>query len=290
MKNFTSCTPGVFAKATDLLKSKVAVLFAAVLMLISGLANAQSTASYTFATNAIGSLAADMNANTIDMTTGTTGLVTTTSSDQGVSSVTNIGFDFYLMGNRYTQFSVSANGIVQLGSTLVSGSTYVASGGTTTSPKISAFAADLGTGTTGSILSKVVGTGPSRCLVIEFKNMTLLWTSAYTNDGTFQVRLYESTGVIEFVYGAMSITSTGSATDATVGIGFSTNTTTNNIAWITSSTNASSVTASFTDNATYSTGAITNLNSASPTAIIWKTTALPSQPNNRKCVYPWAHL
>src|SRR5262249_17921142 len=84
----------------------------------------------------------------------------------------------------------------------------------------------------------------------------------FTNDGTYQVRLYESTGIVEFVYGTMSITSTASASDTTVGIGFSTNTTTNNLAYVTSSTNAVSYIASFTDNTIYPTGPITNLNSA----------------------------
>jgi hypothetical protein len=60
----------------------------------------------------------------------------------------------------------------------------------------------------------------------------------------------------------MSITSTASASDATVGVGFSTNSTTNNLAYITTSSNTSSTTASFTDNTAYSAGAITNLNTS----------------------------
>lgn len=240
---------------------KTTFLSCFVLMLALQL-DSQSTANYTFATNTTGSLVLDANNNAIDMTSGTSSLIATTSSDQGVSAVSSIGFNFLLMGNLYTQFSVSANGIIQLGSSAVSGSTYVASGGTITSPKISAFGADLGTGTSGSVKSKVVGTAPNRCLVIEFNNMTLLWTSNYTNDGTFQTRLYEN-GVVEYVYGSMSITSTSSAADATVSIGFSTNTTANNFVYITTSTNTSTTSGSFTDNPTYPTGAIANLNSAS---------------------------
>jgi hypothetical protein len=226
--------------------------------------NAQSTANYAFTTSTTGSLAADLNANVVDMTTGTT-TVSTSSVDQGVNgSAINIGFEFWLMGNKYTQFNVTTNGLVSLSSTgtSASGSTYVVSGGSVTTPVISAFAADLGTGTSGKTHYKVVGTAPNRCLVIEFNNMTLLWTSGYTNDGTYQVRLYESTGIIEFVYGNMSITSTSGASDATVAIGFATSTTTNNLAWITSSTNTNSVTGPFTDNPTYPTGALANLNSA----------------------------
>lgn len=220
----------------------------------------QSSANYTFATNTTGSLIQDANSNSIDMSTGTTGLITTTSSDQSASAVTSIGFNFIFMGNIYTQFSASSNGIIQLGSSAVSSSNYVASGGTVSSPKISAFGADLGTGTTGSVKSKLVGTAPNRCLVIEFKNMTLLWTSSYTNDGTYQARFYEN-GVIEFVYGSMSITSTASATDNTVSIGFSTNTTANSFAYITTSSNTATTSGSFTDNPVYPSGNITNLHS-----------------------------
>jgi hypothetical protein len=238
--------------------------FLATMLFFAVSAGAQSTANYTFSTNSTGSLALDLNSNAVDMSTGTT-QISTSSVDQGVNaSAITIGFDFWLMGNRYTQFNATTNGLVSLSSTSTSasGSTYVVSGGTTTTPIISAFAADLGTGTSGKTHYKVVGAAPNRTLVIEFLNMTLYWTTSYTNDGTYQVRLYENTGVVEFVYGAMSITSSGSGSDVTAGIGFATNTTTNNLIYVTSSTNTSSVTASFTDNPTYAAGAIANLNSA----------------------------
>jgi hypothetical protein len=240
------------------------VLLGTMFSLAGRIIAAPSSANYGFVTNATSSLATDLNSNAVDMTTGTT-LIQTSSGDELTSAALNIGFDFYLMGNRYSQFNVTTNGLVSLSSTgtTASGSTYVASGGTTTTPIISAFAADLGTGTAGKTHYKVVGAAPNRTLVIEFNNMTLLWTSSFTNDGTYQVRLYESTGIVEFVYGTMSITSTASASDTTVGIGFSTNTTTNNLAYVISSTNTVSYTASFTDNTIYPTGPITNLNSAS---------------------------
>ncbi|MEI6408536.1 MAG: fibronectin type III domain-containing protein [Bacteroidota bacterium] len=240
------------------------IFFLAAMLFFAVGAGAQSTANYTFSTNSTGSLALDLNGNAVDMSTGTT-QISGASVDQGVNaSAINIGFDFWLNGNRYTQFNATTNGLVSLSSTStsVSGSTYVVSGGTTTTPIISAFAADLGTGTSGKTHYKVVGTAPNRTLVIEFLNMTLYWTTSYTNDGTYQVRLYENTGVVEFVYGAMSITSSASGSDVTAGIGFATNTTTNNLIYVTTSSNTSSVTASFTDNPTYPAGAITNLNSA----------------------------
>jgi len=233
------------------------LLFTAAL-LMSVYTMGQSTANYTFATNTTGSLGLDMNGNTIDMTTGTTPLVGA-SSDQGVSPLTNIGFNFILMGTPFTQFSVSANGVMQLGTTLVGSTTYVASGGSATSPRIAAIAADMATTATGSVTGKVVGTAPNRCLVIQFTDIALYWGNT-TADGTFQVRLYETTGVIEFVYGKMIVGATTYSSNYTTG--FSTNTTANNLACITTSTNTSS-TASFTTNAYPASTPIVNLNSSS---------------------------
>src|SRR5437870_527670 len=119
---------------------------------------AQSTANYIFSTSTTGSLALDRNGNVVDMSTGTTTL-NTASTDQGSSAATSIGFNFMLMGNVYTQFNTTTNGLIGLSSTgtTVSGSTYVISSGTVTTPLISAFASDLGTGSSGKIHYKVVG-------------------------------------------------------------------------------------------------------------------------------------
>ncbi|CAN5577889.1 hypothetical protein BH10BAC5_BH10BAC5_20120 [soil metagenome] len=240
----------------------------AMMLLVSFSVNAQSSsANYTFSTTTVGSLALDLNSNTVDMSTGTTQLVAA-DVDDGASTITSLAFDFYLMGNRYTQFSASSNGILSLSSTssVISGSTYTVSTGTTTTPNISAFAGDLRTGSSGKVHYKIVGSAPNRTLVVEFLNMSLLYVvSPGSNDGTYQVRLYETTGVIEFVYGAMSRNAGSSALNSgLVGIGFATNTTTNNLLYVTSSTNASSVTAAFGQNTyTAGSGAITNLNSAS---------------------------
>ncbi len=236
------------------MKKLLMFLFAIV---FSSLTWGQSTVNYSFSTNTTGSLTVDANSNAIDMTSGITALVGA-SSDQGVSALTNIGFTFALMGNTYTQFSASANGIMQLGSVVVSGSTYVASGGTTTSPKFSACGADAATSSTGSITSKLIGTAPNRCLVVQWTDMALYYGNT-TADGTFQVRLYETSGKIEFVYGKMIV---GASTyTSNFSTGFSTNTTANNLACITTSTNTVS-TSTFTANAYAANTAVPNLNSS----------------------------
>ena len=222
------------------------------LLLGTNLLNAQSTANYAFSTSTSGSLALDANSNTIDLSTGATALVAA-GVDEGASVVNSIGFNFTLMGVTYTQFSASSNGTIQLGSTAVGTATYVASGGSVASPRIAAWGSDALT-TTNGVRSKVIGTAPNRCLVIE--NNSFLNYQALVSPCQFQVRLYETTGVIEFVYGSMNADATVSAGS----IGFSVGTATNTLASITNTTNAVSLT-TFAANTPTASAAVTNLNS-----------------------------
>jgi hypothetical protein len=234
------------------MKKYLLIVFA---LLFSVWTMGQSTANYAFSTNTTGSLALDMNGNTVDMTTGTTQLVAG-SSDGTVSSVTNIGFNFQLMGNIYSQFSASADGLVGLGSVAVSGTTI--SGGSSTTPKISAMAGDLYVGAAGKVHYKLVGTAPNRCLVVEFNNMAVFYSSTASYAiNNYQVRLYETSGVVELVYGRMYC---GSTTYAPGTVGFTSGTATNTIAAVTTSTNTVSLTTVNTNSYTALTD-IANLNS-----------------------------
>ena len=56
-----------------------------------------------------------------DLSSGTTQLVAA-NLDDTASAVTPIGFDFWLLAERLTQFSVNANGLARLGPVAVSGS------------------------------------------------------------------------------------------------------------------------------------------------------------------------
>ena len=218
-------------------------------------AKAQNSANYAFATATNGSLALDRIGNAIDTSVSMNTLLTGT-SDAGVSSVTNIGFTYTFMGNSYTQFSASADGLLGLGGTAVSGT--VASGGTTTTPQISACGGDFYLGVGGKIRYKVVGSAPSRCLVVEWTNMAITYgTTAANANSNWQVRLYE-TGALEFVYGKMNCTVT---TYGPLYAGFSVGTSINKLASITYATNTVSTAATFNTNAALL-GDIANLNSA----------------------------
>ena len=241
-------------------KFKCMALIMFMLLAFSQLSWAQSTVNYAFTTNTTGSLALDANANAVDMSVGTTQLVAA-DLDDSASLVTNIGFSFYMYGNLFSQFSTSSNGVIQLGGTQVGTTTYVLSGGSTTTPRIGALAADLRTGISGKVHYKVVGTAPNRCLVIEFSNMSITFVgSPGSNDGTYQVRLYESSGIIEYVYGSM-FRNASTTTTAAIYSGFSVGSAINTTASITTSTNTVSNGAAFNVNSYTASTNIANLHS-----------------------------
>lgn len=241
-------------------KFKCMALIMFMILTIGQLSWAQSTANYAFTTNTTGSLVLDANANAVDMSVGTTQLVAA-DLDDSASPVTNIGFSFYMYGNLFSQFSTNSNGVIQLGSSQVGTATYVLSGGSTTTPRIGALAADLRTGISGKVHYKVVGTAPNRCLVVEFNNISITYVgSPGSNDGTYQVRLYENSGIIEYVYGSM-FKNASTTTATAINSGFSVGTVLNTTASITTSTNTVSNGATFNVNSYTASTNIANLHS-----------------------------
>ena len=242
--------------ATKTRSSFKSVLLIVVFALFAGITmQGQSTANYAFTTNATGSLALDANSNAIDMTTGTT-LLVAASTDDGSSVVNSIGFDFYGMGTFFNKFSANSNGAMALGNTAV-GTSGTTNGGSATALFISPFGGDAQVNATGKVHYKIVGTAPNRTLVVEWLNIEMNYNSS-SADGTFQVRLYETTGVIEYVYGAMNVVAVYGTGPY---IGFSSGSTAGTIASITSSTNTVTTNGTSYVANTYAIGAI-DLNSA----------------------------
>jgi Secretion system C-terminal sorting domain len=230
---------------------------------------AQSTANYTFSTNTTG---------TLEDMTGSTLRLGANSNDNNTPTVP-IGFDFIFMGTVYSQFSVTSNGSVGLGGTIAS--VHTITGGTLTVPVLSAFCADIKTGSDGKVHYKLVGTAPNRRLVIEYLNMMLFQvTASDPGTATFQTVLYEGTNVIEFIYGAMNVTSTA-ATNKSPSIGFYTGSATNSFVSVLYASNTANVTTPYAANpAVTSTGNITNLNSSSATTRRrYRFTPSPTAPN-----------
>src|SRR5205085_11348416 len=126
-------------------------------------------------------------------------------------AVTNIGFDFYFQGVRYTQFSANTNGLIRLGPTPVQANTPYQPLAQAGIPLITAFGADQRTHATGKVHYLLTGTAPNRVLVVEWLAMQTNWNAGGTVDLTYQVRLSETTGVVEFVYGSMTMSAFGAA-------------------------------------------------------------------------------
>lgn len=144
---------------------------------------------------------------------------TSFTQDDNRSDFTDIGFDFWYNGVRYTQFSVSTNGFLDFSSSNDDGGPVADAFGysnasfttnntaNSTNPAIAPFYDDLmaqgGTSALGnSIKYQVTGAAPNRTLTIEWINMAV-----YTNTTpslNFQIKLMESTGVIMIHYGTMN--------------------------------------------------------------------------------------
>lgn len=143
-----------------------------------------------------------------DMSSGTTQLIAPATDDNN-SVLSNIGFEFWFDGVRFTQFGANGNGFLSLG-IAPTGTSFTNSIATTANaPKIMAFWDDLCTATNGEVRYKTVGSAPNRKLVVEWFNMKITRNGSCTApvaNGTFQIWLHETTGVVQFVYSAIAAT------------------------------------------------------------------------------------
>ena len=228
------------------------VLFSFLILLIPTQKTvAQGASNYTFVNQTTGSLVADFNGNTIDMSIGTTLLVGPNSDDVS-SAIAPIGFNFSMLGSTFfTAFSASSNGVIRLGNTVVSPTLYGNTFPPTGMPVIAPYLENLRISGSGKVHYKLFGAYPNRTLVVEFLNMSINNGGV---DGTYQLRLYEQTNAIEFVYGTMNVGSTsGGTTSNTAAIGFANSQNTNGFLTVNQNTFDTSFTAG---------SAITNLNSS----------------------------
>ena len=120
------------------------------------------------------------------------GNVWTSYTDDAASGPYNIGFSFPFGEGVYSQFSVSSNGIFNLGSGGASTGTtagqFTSSYYNTSLPKICGIARDMSTGTNGYVHYEMTGTAPNRVFVCEFA-LTYTYGSSYSADVKWQVQL-----------------------------------------------------------------------------------------------------
>jgi hypothetical protein len=138
-----------------------------------------------------------------DMSSGTTQLIGPGTEDNN-SQLAQIGFLYRFDGGFYTTFGVNGNGFARLGAvpTLASFSNSISS--TANSPKIMPYWDNLCVGNSGKVHYKTVGSPGSLKLVVEWANMKISRGGTCgdgSGSGTFQMWLFERTGVAQFVYG-----------------------------------------------------------------------------------------
>lgn len=155
--------------------------------------------NYSFATSGTGSFSSFTNPT--NLLTGY--------QDDNASAVTPIGFNFRFANNYYTQFSVNSNGQMRLGPTAINGSQTSAG---TCAAMLVPMSGDNSNNNTASatkyIRCQTLGETPNRILVVEWQNFRIPYSSANGTYGAMQVRLYEGSNNIEFVYGPMAVSGT----------------------------------------------------------------------------------
>ncbi|HXU26216.1 MAG TPA: hypothetical protein VN698_03215, partial [Bacteroidia bacterium] len=140
------------------------------------------------------------------------------STDDATSSSTAIGFSFKLGCTTYTTFQANSNGIMFLGTSLATSTADYTNNLNSGSdrPLIAPLWDDLGTSSTGNVNYKLTGSSPNRVLTVEWLNMQ--WQVGAGISVSFQVKLYETTNQIDFIY--KSITP-GNITSPSASIGLS---------------------------------------------------------------------
>ena len=141
--------------------------------------------------------------------------------NDALSSSINIGFTFTYDGVAYTQFKASSNGFLTFNTanTLAQPTNNL---NTSTDRVILAVLWDDDqTGASGNVNYKLTGTSPNQVLTIEW--LALRWNKNGFSAGTIdcQIKLYQNTNVIEYIYNRGSYQSFGNSTGigASIGLG-----------------------------------------------------------------------
>lgn len=130
---------------------------------------------------------------------GTVAVITSGDFDDGFSNGLPIGFTFIYNGTNYTTISASANGWTALGVniTVTSSTTNLTSAANR--PKLAPLYEDIHLVSNSNLSYATTGVAGSRVFTLQWANC--LWDFAATTPSiSFQVKLYEGTNVVEFVY------------------------------------------------------------------------------------------
>ncbi|GBD86947.1 hypothetical protein BMS3Abin03_00872 [bacterium BMS3Abin03] len=124
--------------------------------------------------------------------------VSSATGEDGAENIT-LPFMFRYMGVYYSTARISVNGWLELGQTYTGLGSINDLASTTDKPFISPLWDDLYDDAVSEIKYKTLGVAPARIFVVEWKDI-----NAGFDRKSFQVRLYEIDGTIEFRYGPQS--------------------------------------------------------------------------------------
>ncbi len=195
--------------------------------------------------------------------TGGTVYGTTTSDDQrfvdpavplGVTTPLTgvglpIGFSFIFNGVSFDRLAINNNGWISLGQSSLtpsvdinSTSSYLPLSSTSANTpaalrsRIAAFGRDLGAQTNAELRLETIGAAPNRTCVVQFKGYKRFGASGDGDNLNFQIRLNETTNIVEIVYGTI-VFGTGATTTSSAQIGLGGNASTDFINRATTASN-----------------------------------------------------
>jgi hypothetical protein len=113
-----------------------------------------------------------------------------------------LGFTFNFNGTNYTTCSINSNGYITFGATLSANNLFTPiSSGTGYNGTISAIGFDL-ISNASTITYTTTGSAPNRIFIAQWNNARRYSGGAIAGDFNFQIRLNETTNIINIVYGA----------------------------------------------------------------------------------------
>lgn len=133
-----------------------------------------------------------------------------TSLDENYTTPTPIGFTFVYNGVPFDSFQVSTNGFLRLGTGLTSATLTNALWGTLRNVIAPLWDDQAVADSLGNITYYVSGTAPNRVLTVQWSKMKWNYNAPAAN-ANYQVKLYETTGEIEFIYGTFGTPNSGTA-------------------------------------------------------------------------------
>ncbi len=152
---------------------------------------------------------------------GSATAVNSIEADDALSKGIAIGFSFKFDTINYTHFKASSNGWITFDTTLNPSAFFNRTNGLKLNSSVRSVIAPLwdnldGTGGAGSY--ELTGTSPSRILTFEWKNWK--WDiNATSAVMSFQVKLYETSNKIEYVYKQETGTLVSNSSGASIGLG-----------------------------------------------------------------------